>query len=158
MPVSEGIPLLPYLPSTACSAGANQGFKYEGTSIWVPGIPFLPGPLFFVCPLPGVSLTGAVHRGSAVGYFNEHCQGLQSGEEPEGAVEHSLAKLGLGRGGLARHCSAATAARSSPAGTSAPFRIRSQRLFPTLCPSFLSCSIPAPHCFWLCLLGEGGEN
>lgn len=126
---------------------------------WCQGFPSLSGPLLRVSLSLGASLPGAARRGSAVGYFNERCQGLQRGEEAEGAAERSLAKLGLGRRGLARRCSSAAAARSSPAGTSAPFRIRSQRLFPALCPSFLSSSsslcLPAFICArW----GKGGDQ
>lgn len=132
---ARGEPPAPTLTQHCIFCWGKPGDKQLGA-----GVPSLPGPIFLARPSPGVSLTGAVRRGSAVGYFNERCQGLQSGEEAEGAAERLLAKLGLGRGGLARRCSTATAALSSPAGTSAPFRIRSQRLFPMLCSSFLSCS------------------
>lgn len=60
---------------------------------------------------------GAARRGSAVGYFNERCQGLQRGEEAEGEAERSLSKLGLGWGGLACRYCVATATCSAPAGT-----------------------------------------
>lgn len=96
------------------------------------GDPSLSGPRVVHAPQPG-----AAQRGSAVGYFNERCQGLQRGEEAEGEAERSLSKLGLGWGGLARRCCLATATRSAPAGTPAPLRIRSRGLFPTLSPSLL---------------------
>lgn len=58
---------------------------------------------------------GAARRGSAVGYFNQRCQGSQRGEERR-EKPSTLSKLGLGRGGLPRCCSAAAATRSPPAG------------------------------------------
>lgn len=99
---------------------------------------------------------GAARRGSAVGYFNERCQGLQRGEERR-EKPGTLSKLGLGRGGLARCCGGATATHSAPARTPAPLRIRSRGLFPTTSP-FLILLVPLPHvcCFCLCWAGDGG--
>lgn len=123
------------------------------------GSPSLSGSLLRVSVSLGASPPEAARRGSAVGYFNERCQGLQRGEEAEGAAERSLAKLGLGRRGPARRCSSAAAARSSPAGTSAPLRIRSQRLFPALCPPFLSSSSsPCFPAFICAQWGKGGDG
>lgn len=98
---------------------------------------------------------GAARRGSTVSYFNQRCQGLQRGEERR-EKPSTLSKLGLGRGGLACCCGAATATRSAPAGPLAPLRIRSRGLFPTI-PPFLILLVALPHvsCFCLCWVGDG---
>lgn len=129
------------------AAGARGAAPSPGCS-WVSGEPLAPrGPLSFracsgACACGrGPAGLGAARRGSAVGYFNERCQGLQRGEERR-EKPSALSKLGLGRGGPARCCGAASATRSAPAG---PLRRSGSGyggFFP-LSPLSLSCSSPS---------------
>lgn len=133
---------------------------------WVPeGTPlfFWGGGPLSACPSGwGRAGLGAARRGSAVGYFNERCQGLQRREEAEGEAESvSLSKLGLGWGGLACRCRrsrAATVTRSAPYGDprAAPDQVTGA--FPhALSFSFprLPLRPPTFSCFCLCRVGDG---
>lgn len=84
-------------------------------SSWRRGTPLFPGPLWCMRLRLAGSRPRAARRGSALGYFNERCQGLQRGEERR-EKPSTLSKLGVGRGGLVRCCGAASATHSAPAG------------------------------------------
>lgn len=110
-------------PSSPCApAAAAREAAPSPSCSWAFGAQLAPwGPLSFrarcgACACGrGRAGLGAARRGSAVGYFNERCQGLQRGEERR-EKPSALSKLGLGRGGPARCCGAASATHSAPAG------------------------------------------
>lgn len=131
-----------FLPMSSCAAAREAGIPELQWSVrraaGAAGTPLFPGPLWCMRLRLGASRPRAARRGSAVGYFNERCQGLQRGEERR-EKPSTLSKLGVGRGGLARCCGAASVTHSAPAG---PLRLSGSGyggFFP-LSPLSLSCS------------------